>query len=175
MAANDYQLTFTRAGLEAILNERNQGLKARITHIALGSGAYTPTGNETTLLNEQQRNEIADYQTVGEQLHLAAVFSDDDEYDIREAGIFLEDGTLLAITSHSVKRIGWKAAGDSHIQKLILLLSLLPIDSVTIDTGIDNLNLLIVDEMAAISTALANLQLEQLRQADKIKHMTGAY
>lgn len=173
--SNPFKIQFTSAGLAAAVSVKNHGLKAEITHIALGSGAYTPTGHELALSAEQQRVEIGDYQSDGDTVFLAAVFSGPKEYDIREMGVYLADGTLLGLVSDPLRRIGYKTAGDIHVQRLSIVTSLLPADSVTVQVGVNNLNLIMVKEIASIGSAIANLQLEQLRQADKIKRNNGAY
>lgn len=51
--------TITDAGLAAVVSAQGNGLQLEITHIALGSGLYTPTGNETALVDEVVRVGIA--------------------------------------------------------------------------------------------------------------------
>ncbi|CAA0097576.1 Uncharacterised protein [BD1-7 clade bacterium] len=175
MAAHPYILQFTQQGIAELVAKKNQGLKGVLSHLAMGSAAYTPNGTETALRQEQQRVEIRDYQSDADTFYLAGAFDGPEEYDMREMAGFLSDGTLLFLTSHPTTRIGFKAAGDIHIEKVAVCLRQLPANSLNVQVGVNNLNLIIVKEIAAIGTALANLQLEQLRQADRINQISGAY
>ena len=42
----------TNAGKNAMLDAQNNGITLRLTHVAIGTGKYTPTGNETALAGE---------------------------------------------------------------------------------------------------------------------------
>jgi len=171
------ELKITSAGLTALVSASNQGLRAKITHMAVGEGSYTPTGFETALRNEKERREINDYSDVGAATYLACLFDGENELTIGEVGIFLEDGTLFGVASHRTTIIGFKAAGTQnvHLQRLAIQTDVLPSNSISVVVGDVNLNLIIVDEMAAIGTALARTDLEQLRLSDRIKQITGEY
>ena len=171
------ELKITSAGLSALVSASNQGLQAKITHMAVGEGSYTPTGFETTLRQEKERREINDYTDQGAATYLACLFDGENELTIGEVGIFLEDGTLFGVASHPLTIIGFKAAGSQnvHLQRLAIQTEVLPVDSISVVVGDVELSLIIVDEMAAIGTAIARNDLEQLRIADRIKEMTGEY
>jgi hypothetical protein len=90
----------TDAGIQACFNAYNSGLQAKITHIGLGDESYTPSSEQTQLVNEIQRVIIADGERVSpQQIHVTGVASGEDEYWVKEIGFFLEDGTLLAVWS----------------------------------------------------------------------------
>ncbi|NMZ22819.1 MULTISPECIES: phage tail protein [Pseudomonas] len=145
---------FTSKGLDEVLQAKNQGLKGEITHIAAGTGRYNPTGNETALRNERQRVAIVDYEDLGQrQLRMAALFDGDGEYEIGEFGFYLASGTLLAVYSVAGKLLTYKAAAARVLQKFTLDISPLPVDSVTIVVGSENLNLLLAQELAVLSAA----------------------
>ena len=145
---------FTSKGLDEVLQAKNQGLKGEITHIAAGTGRYNPTGNETALRNERQRVAIVDYEDLGQrQLRMAALFDGDGEYEIGEFGFYLASGTLLAVYSVAGKLLTYKAAAARVLQKFTLDISPLPVDSVTVIVGSENLNILMVDELASLSAA----------------------
>ena len=145
---------FTSKGLDEVLQAKNQGLKGEITHIAAGTGRYTPTGNETALRNERQRVAIVDYEDLGDrQLRMAALFDGDGEYEIGEFGFYLASGTLLAVYSVAGQLLTYKAAAARVLQKFTLDISPLPADSVTVIVGSENLNILMVDELASLSAA----------------------
>ena len=145
---------FTSKGLDEVLQAKNQGLKGEITHIAAGTGRYHPTGNETALRDERQRVAIVDYEDLGQhQLRMAALFDGDGEYEIGEFGFYLASGTLLAVYSVAGKLLTYKAAAARVLQKFTLDISPLPVDSVTVVVGSENLNILMVDELASLSAA----------------------
>ena len=145
---------FTSKGLDEVLQAKNQGLKGQITHIGGGTGRYNPDGTEVALRDERQRVAIVDYEDLGErQLRMAALFDGDGEYEIGEFGFYLASGTLLAVYSVAGKLLTYKAAAARVLQKFTLDVSPLPTDSVTIVVGSDNLNVLLTDEIAALSAA----------------------
>ena len=145
---------FTSKGLDEVLQAKNQGLKGQITHIGGGTGRYNPDGTEVALRDERQRVAIVDYEDLGaRQLRMAALFDGDGEYEIGEFGFYLASGTLLAVYSVAGKLLTYKAAAARVLQKFTLDVSPLPTDSVTIVVGSDNLNVLLTDEIAALSAA----------------------
>ncbi|MFL9671855.1 hypothetical protein [Pseudomonas marginalis] len=145
---------FTSKGLDEVLQAKNQGLKGEITHIGAGTGRYNPDGTELALRDERQRVAIVDYEDLGDrQLRMAALFDGDGEYEIGEFGFYLASGTLLAVYSVAGKLLTYKAAAARVLQKFTLDISPLPADSVTITVGSENLNVLLVDELAALSAA----------------------
>ncbi|MBY8969250.1 hypothetical protein J1G33_02485 [Pseudomonas sp. P867] len=145
---------FTSKGLDEVLQAKNQGLKGEITHIGAGTSRYNPDGTEVALRDERQRVAIVDYEDLGErQLRMAALFDGDGEYEIGEFGFYLASGTLLAVYSVAGKLLTYKAAAARVLQKFTLDVSPLPTDSVTIVVGSDNLNVLLTDEIAALSAA----------------------
>ncbi|MEG8230935.1 hypothetical protein [Pseudomonas orientalis] len=148
---------FTSKGLDEVLRAKNQGLKGEITHIGAGTGRYNPDGSEVALRDERQRVAIVDYEDLGErQLRMAALFDGDGEYEIGEFGFYLASGTLLAVYSVAGKLLTYKAAAARVLQKFTLDVSPLPADSVTIVVSGDSLNLLLVEELAAIAAANVN-------------------
>jgi hypothetical protein len=84
---------------------------------------------------------------------MAALFDGEGEYEIGEFGFYLASGTLLAVYSVAGKLLTYKAAAARVLQKFTLDISPLPADSVTVVVGADNLNILIVEELAAVATA----------------------
>ncbi|OXS23481.1 hypothetical protein CGU37_04375 [Pseudomonas fluorescens] len=145
---------FTAKGLDEVLQAKNQGLKGEITHIGAGTGRYYPDGSEVALRDERQRVAIVDYEDLGNhQLRMAALFDGDGEYEIGEFGFYLASGTLLAVYSVAGKLLTYKAAAARVLQKFTLDVSPLPGDSVVIVVGSENLNVLLIDELAALSAA----------------------
>lgn len=145
---------FTSAGLEEVLQAKNQGLKGEISHIAAGTGRYDPNGSEKALRDERQRVAIVDYEDLGTgQLRMGALFSGPDEYEIGEFGFFLASGTLLAVYSVAGKLLTYKAAAARVLQKFTLDISPLPANSVTVVVGAENLNILMTEEFTALACA----------------------
>lgn len=145
---------FTSAGLEEVLQAKNQGLKGEISHIAAGTGRYDPNGSEKALRDERQRVAIVDYEDLGTgQLRMGALFSGPDEYEIGEFGFFLASGTLLAVYSVAGKLLTYKAAAARVLQKFTLDISPLPANSVTVVVGSENLNILMTEEFTALACA----------------------
>ncbi|AMW81782.1 Phage tail fiber [Pseudomonas yamanorum] len=145
---------FTSKGLDEVLQAKNQGLKGEITHIGAGTGRYNPDGTEVALRDERQRVAIVDYEDLGDrQLRMAALFDGEAEYEIGEFGFYLASGTLLAVYSVAGKLLTYKAAAARVLQKFTLDISPLPADSVTIVVGSENLNVLLVDELATLAAA----------------------
>ena len=145
---------FTSKGLDEVLQAKNQGLKGEITHIGAGTARYNPDGSEVALRDERQRVAIVDYEDLGErQLRMAALFDGDGEYEIGEFGFYLASGTLLAVYSVAGKLLTYKAAAARVLQKFTLDVSPLPADCVTVVVGSENLNILLVEELASLSAA----------------------
>ncbi|WP_318438156.1 phage tail-collar fiber domain-containing protein [Photobacterium leiognathi] len=145
---------FTQAGLAELISTKNEGLKGTIKWIAAGDKSYQPTPTQTGLLNEKQRERVSDWEMLSPtQLRMAAVFKGDLEYEVREVGFFLDTGTLLAVYSVPDTLLAYKSANASWLQKFTLDISPLPSNSVTIDVGTDNMNLLLGEELSAIAAA----------------------
>ena len=121
----------THAGITAIIDARNSGLTARITHVAVGDGAsaggnagpYTATADMTALRNEIQRVVVAGGERIGNlqnQLHLTAAVQDEgagvpEVYSIYEIGFFLETGELLAVYASSDEKLAEKVTGTDFL------------------------------------------------------------
>ena len=128
------QPIITTAGLQAVLNATNDGLQAKLTHIALGDAGWQPDATATQLQQERQRIPISNSSRLqSNQLHITAVENGDQNYWVREIGLFLADGTLLAVWSDPEKVLAWKSADVDLLLAFDLLLTALPADSVVID------------------------------------------
>ena len=125
----------TTAGINAVFNADNDGLKATIKEIALGDTGWTPDNTATKLQSEKRRIPILGGERINsQQIHLTAVEDGTDlEYWVREVGFYLEDGTLIAIWSKANQSLAYKSASIDLLLAFDLLLSALPADSVTID------------------------------------------
>jgi hypothetical protein len=163
------QPVITKAGLAAILSATKTGLSAEISHIALGSQAYTPSADQKTLRNEVARFPISSGQKLSSTLlHLTAVADGTTAYWVKEVGIFLKDGTLLAVWSHLTEALAYKAANIDLLLAYDLSLAALPADSVTITSMAAGLNLTLAEPLAALATALIAEQVRGMELRDRV-------
>ncbi|WP_019096796.1 phage tail protein [Pseudomonas putida] len=166
------QPVITKAGLAAILTATKTGLSAEISHIALGSQAYTPSAEQKTLRNEVARFPISSGEKLSSTLlHLTAVADGATAYWVREVGIFLKDGTLLAVWSHLTEALAYKAANIDLLLAYDLSLAALPADSVTITSTAAGLNLTLAEPLAALSTALIAEQVRGMEKGDRLESL----
>ena len=145
---------FTKAGLAELIDAKRLGIKGIITHISAGDKGYTPSPDQQSLQHEIQRVEVSSFENLSStQIRLGAKFTGDAEYDVKEVGLWLETGTLLAVYSLPNERLTYKSANSSWIQKFTLDISALPTDSITVEVGVDNLNLMLTEELLIMTTA----------------------
>ena len=131
----------TLAGLQAVLNATNDGVQARITHVALGDIGWTPDNTATALRRERNRVAISNGRRIQpRQIHITAVENGAIQYWVREVGFILDDGTLLAVWSHPTQALAWKASDVDLLLAFDMVLSALPADSVVVD-GTGGVNL----------------------------------
>lgn len=150
------------------------GTAVAITHIALGDGNganYAPSYSQTALRREKARQAIQTRHIVGTNAwRVKAEFDPDTPaFAVREMGFFDADGDLIAV---------W--AGTDVVPRQTGAITYL-VDHVLSFTRVDD-GLVIVNApddvvfglAVTTGTAIANLQLEQLRQADAIRSAHGA-
>ena len=127
-------LLITDAGIAASIQASELGVSYKITHIAMGASGYTPTHNQTSLRDEIVRRPITQgsVPALG-QLHFEVVFDGDIEYEAREIGYFLEDGTLFAVDSRGGDIISIKRADTVIIEVFDLTLSGSEINTITVE------------------------------------------
>jgi len=150
---SESSVQFTNAGLAELISAKNKGFKAAITEIGAGDKSYKPSASQTALVNEKQREPIAEYEELSStSLRMGTIFNGEDEYEVREIGFYLDSGTLLAVYSVPNTLLTYKSARSSWIQKFTLDISLLPTDSVTVVIGTENINLMMTEELAIMAT-----------------------
>lgn len=141
----------TRAGMRAVFNASHDGLSAKVSHLAFGDSAYTPTGEETALASEQVRIPIAGGNWVGDvTIHMTGLLDAAPSFWIRECGIILSDGTLLAVWSDPSTPLAYKTDGVPIVAAFDLTLEALPKDAVTVEAGDVDLTLFFGSEFANI-------------------------
>ena len=96
-------LKITEAGLNAALTLKTETatLAIDLTHIAIGMGSYTPTGNETQLLTETARDSIVSgsIDSSKHTLRFSSTMTANTITPVYELGVFMDDGTLFALAS----------------------------------------------------------------------------
>ncbi len=120
----------TNTGITALVDAKNRGMQARITHVAVGdglagagSGPYTATASMTALNHEIQRVIVSGGEQIGSlqnQLHLTATVQDEGVsvptvYPIYEIGFFLETGELFAIYASPTDKLAEKVSGTDFL------------------------------------------------------------
>ncbi len=96
-------IVLTNAGLQAIVNAEQTGTDpVVISQIAFGSGQYSANASQIALQNEIKRLPVISGGTDNDHsIHVAAQDTSSDSYSVYEFGIFLSDGTLLAVYSQT--------------------------------------------------------------------------
>lgn len=160
--------TITEVGLSAVWLAGNDGLQAKITHIALGDAAYTPNQGMTRLQSERARYPVADGQRLtSRQIHLTALADGAAEFWVREVGFYLADGTCLAIWSDPAKPLAYKATGVDLLLAYDLTLSAVPADSVTVQSTGAGLSLAMGEELASLAAAQISEMLRGLKRDEQ--------
>lgn len=153
------------AGLAAIQLASGDGVRLRISHIALGDAGYTPHPGQLGLRHEIVRYPIADGKTTGpRQLHLTALADDGAEFWVREVAFILENGQALAVWSHPSQALVYKQAGLELLLAYDLTLAGVPPDSVVVQSTGAGLNLHLAEELASLASAVVvgmNVDLQQ--------------
>ena len=113
----------TSAGLAAIVNAQHNGtLPVKIAKFGLGSGNYTPSPDQTSLQTQFKEVEALSGGDAGDNvIHVTMNDVSSDAYTANEVGVFLEDGTLFAITSQPVGAILQKASGSHGLMSIDLV------------------------------------------------------
>lgn len=126
----------TDAGRLAIIDASTQGLNVRITHVAVGTGSYTPTHDRIALQAETERVTISTSEVDAEnyQLNMAALLESNLEYWIGEVGFFDENGVLVFVWSDpdTANRLGYKSRPARFLLGLSLTITDVPVTSITI-------------------------------------------
>lgn len=157
----------TRTGLRRVFRADSEGLAARISHIAVGDRAYTPDGEETSLQNERARVPIAGGDWVGDHMiHLVSLLDGESAYWIKEVGIVLDDGTLLALWSDPDTPLAYKSGSIDLMLAFDLAITQLPKAGVEIAAGDVDMTLFFAADFARVGAAVIGTQrrIEELRK-----------
>lgn len=122
----------TDAGQAKIANALALGVPLKITHMAVGDGngqPVTPNAAQTALVRERRRapiNTLFQDPTNQSQLVAEQIIPENvGDWWIREAGIFSEDGTLIAVanTPDTYKPLLSSGAGRTQVIRIVLIVS----------------------------------------------------
>lgn len=151
------------------------GTQVAITHIALGDGNganYGPSFSQTALQRELARQAIETRHIVdGNAWRVKAEFGPETPtFFVREMGFFDADGDLIAIWAGNDVQARQTGA-ITYLVDHVLSFSRVAEGVVIVNAPED----VLFDLAVTTGTAIANLQLEQLRQADAIRAAHGSY
>ncbi|WP_251366469.1 phage tail protein [Aeromonas hydrophila] len=127
-----YSAILTAAGQAKLANAVALGVPLKITHMAVGDGngqPVTPNAAQTALVRERRRapiNTLFQDPTNQSQLVAEQIIPENvGDWWIREAGIFSEDGTLIAIanTPDTYKPLLSSGAGRTQVIRIVLIVS----------------------------------------------------
>lgn len=101
--AKEYYTILTDVGAEKMAEAVTTGKKVVIKEFAVGDGfgaKYNPSKEQTTLKNEVYRGRIDDYSAANRKIKISGIIpAEIGGFVVREAGVFDEDGNLIAITN----------------------------------------------------------------------------
>lgn len=139
----------TNAGLAAAIAAENDGLTLKLTHIALGTGKYTPAYTQTALTGYKEKSAINTSGSRGPgAFQVAATFPEwvSAQYAVGEIGIYAGDpqagGTLFAVFSSADTLV--TRTQINYVLSMALTLARVPEGSVTVE----------VDNQGGIATAI---------------------
>jgi hypothetical protein len=144
------QPIITHGGLSALWSAQSHGLQAEITHLAIGSAGYVPSAGQTALAGEWLRVPVASSDLVSDGVRLNAAFDGAAAGYVREVGVFLSTGVLLAVWSDPAQLLTYKAGGDTFLFSFTLDLTALPVGSVTVTATGPELNLSLAGPLATL-------------------------
>jgi len=167
---------YTTLGLTKIRNAAGSGSQVRISHVALGDGsgaAYAPEASQTTLRRELLREPIERHYKVGTNAWAikASFPPESTSIVVREMGFLDEDGDLIALWAGLDVSNARRTGTISYLINHVMTFQGIADGVVIIDAPDDDTFNLAV----ATATSLASLQLEQLRQAELLRRLTGRY
>lgn len=149
----------TNVGLQRTINADNDGVEARISHIAFGDAGgnanrYDATRQQTELVRERARVAIGGGERINSfEIAVEALLDTGPTFNINEIGFVLDDGTFLAIWASSEFSLAVKTAGIPLAVVYNLALSGIPPGSVNINISGPNVNISIVGPIASTAAS----------------------
>ncbi|MCE7630213.1 phage tail protein [Vibrio fluvialis] len=127
-------LLITHAGIAAAIRASDLGIEYKITHISIGSAGYVPNPEQTALVAEIQKKALTRGALVAQgQLHFETVWDGDEEFEGKELGYWLEDGTLFAVDSRDGEVITYKRKNTVVTEACELNLAASTIQNITVE------------------------------------------
>lgn len=173
------EFILTTAGKAAIVSANNTGTNpVTINRVGVGSASWTPTAAATALNTEIKKiTAIGGAAVANDTIHVTASDTSSDVYVVKEIGLFLTDGTLLAVYSQSAAIIT-KGAETVALIAADLVITGLPAGSVTVgDTTFDypqaTETVKGVAELATTSEAQAGTDDERILTPAKLQAVTA--
>ncbi len=106
-------------------------------------------------------------------IHMTALLDDGPSFWVREVGIVLSDGTLLAVWSHATTPLVYKTAGVPIVTAFDLSLEALPASAVTVAAGDIDLTLFFGAEFARLGAAVLGNSSRILAQGERVAALEG--
>lgn len=173
------EFILTTAGKAAIVSANNTGTNpVTINRVGVGSASWTPTAAATALNTEIKKiTAIGGAAVANDTIHVTASDTSSDVYTVKEIGLFLTDGTLLAVYSQSAAIIT-KGAETVALIAADLVITGLPAGSVTVgDTTFDypqaTETVKGVAELATTAEAQAGTDDERILTPKKLQDVTA--
>ncbi len=127
-------LIITDGGIAAAIRAGDLGIEYKITHISIGTDGYVPDPTQTELSTEVQKKALTRSALVAPgQLHFETVWDGDEEFEGKELGYWLEDGTLFAVDSRDGDVITFKRKDTVVTEACELNLAASTIENITVE------------------------------------------
>lgn len=135
MTTAAYEPIVTQAGLNAAARAQAESRVLQITHVAVGTGAYVPTGLETALSDERARAPVHRRKHIeGSIWQIAATITGDADYFASEVGFFADDdGTPVLMFVYSSTERVFAAVTNGQETLLELNVSLASVPAGTVE------------------------------------------
>jgi phage-related tail fiber protein len=186
---SNYYTLLTATGKARLANTQALGQTLNLSELAAGDGggAYVaPDESQTALKHQVWRgpiNQIYVDSNNANWLVIEAVIPETvGGWTVREIGVFDDAGNLIAVGAYPETYKPQLAEGSGRDLYVRMILEIsntaqveLKIDPAVVLATRDYVDRTLTPPLYAIAAAIANLQLEQLRQAERIKQVTGAY
>lgn len=173
-----FEPIYTQAGLNAAAKAQAAGRSLSITHVALGSGQYTPVGTEIALQNERDRVAIDRRVHVdGNTWQVLARVSGSLTYFANEVGFYADDaGTPVLLLVYSSASKTFAAVTEGQETLIDLHLSLDGVKSGLIDIQMLDTNLMeqdVIDDLSAKHNLDEEFNFDLTRNLEHWQHQSA--
>lgn len=144
--------TITDAGKAAALAASNNGLALTLDAVSFGTGAYSPSGRETALVNEIKRVKVGSSARVtNNQIRMTSVWPADTSTGTINEVAFWAGNVLFAIWSRTTGPLGSKTSGVAFV--LVNDISFDQLPSSSLNVSVDPDSALVLAMLAAHEAA----------------------